>query len=255
MSKERIIEIVAAIIVVLMCVFAPDVNAMMFVLVMSAVTFLGIFLGVRSAIIIANGFSVGLMRIRECEKMDIVDNQRWLQIRKVEHMFDCYILDNMFNTYRTAVEKAMHRNTQTIPDIVDYMNETLLETKMRHDVVNQIPGALTGIGILGTFVGLIFGVSGIAFSSVDVAIVSVSGVLSGIKIAFYSSICGVAMSLLFTFVYNWFYNRMLEQYYRFVELFHREVISSTEDQLEEMNACFQQKVLQYLELCAQDKGK
>lgn len=255
MSKERIIEVFTAMAVVLLCVFAPDGNAMLFVLIMAAVTFAGIFMGVRSAIIMADGFAVGEKRIRDCENMDIVDNQRWLQIRKTEHMFDCSLLDSLFNAYRIAVEEAMQRNTQTIPDIVDYMNETLLETKMRHDVVNQVPGALTGIGILGTFVGLVFGVSGIAFSSVDVAIVSVSGVLTGIKIAFYTSICGVAMSLCFTFLYSWFYNRMMERYYEFVELFHREVIPSTADQLEEMNACFQQRVLQYLELCAQEREK
>lgn len=251
-SKELVIDIFTVIIAVVLCAFAPDTTSMVFVIIMSLFVFFGVFVGVRAALLMSDGFSVGVNRIKDCENVDIVNHQRWLHLRKVEHMFNNKILDELFNHYRVAVEQTLNRNGKVIPDIEDYINEDVIEVKMKHSIVSQISGALTGLGILGTFVGLVMGISSLAFSSVDSAIVSVTEILAGIKIAFYTSICSVGLSVCFTFLYNWFHNKMIERYYAFVEMFHREVIPSTKEQMENNTLLFQQNVLQYLESAKQE---
>ena len=94
-SKELIIEIFTAVVAAILCVFSPDSVSMIFAIIMSIMIFFGVFVGVRAAILMATGFTVGMKRIRDCENMDILDNQRWLQIRKVEHMFNNRILDGL----------------------------------------------------------------------------------------------------------------------------------------------------------------
>lgn len=49
-------------------------------------------------------------------------------------------------------------------------------------------GTLTGLGILGTFVGLLLGLRGISFVTVEAALGSVQSILAGINTAFYTSI-------------------------------------------------------------------
>lgn len=111
----------------------------------------------------------------------------------------------------------------------------------------MIPNALTGLGILGTFIGLVYGVSSISFSSVDMAITSVSTVLGGIQTAFYTSISGIVLSLLFNFIYQWYYNDMIDCMYSFTDLFHKRIIASTDEQIRDKNEAYQQKVLEALE--------
>ncbi len=59
------------------------------------------------------------------------------------------------------------------------------------------------IGVFGTFVGLISALSGLDINGANMQS-SIQNVLDGIYTAFYTSVCGIAASLLITFVYrNW----------------------------------------------------
>ena len=66
-----------------------------------------------------------------------------------------------------------------------------------------VPGFLTAIGVIGTFIGLQLGLAELQIGSdVDVSTMKagLSHVISGASIAFMSSICGVLLSVIFNFI-------------------------------------------------------
>jgi hypothetical protein len=82
----------------------------------------------------------------------------------------------------------------------DYFNEKLLlsaNTNLR--LINSIPATLVGFGILGTFIGLTYGISNFQTSSTEEIKDSIETLLSGMGTAFISSIYGMLLSLIFTF--------------------------------------------------------
>lgn len=86
-------------------------------------------------------------------------------------------------------------------DTRDYVNEDSVIDKPGHaQLADLIPGLLTSLGILGTFVGLIMGLSGVDFSSASGTMDSIRTLLSGMKTAFYTSVVGISCSLVFNMV-------------------------------------------------------
>lgn len=79
----------------------------------------------------------------------------------------------------------------TLLDISDYINYELLDRIIKKEYSEQISGAMTGLGILGTFIGLTFGLNEFNLGSdinTEEMMVSISGLMSGIKTAFMTSI-------------------------------------------------------------------
>ena len=66
-----------------------------------------------------------------------------------------------------------------------------------------IPGLLTSLGILGTFIGLMQGLTSVDFSNAQGTIESIPQLLSGMRFAFATSVAGISCSLLFNM-----FNRM-----------------------------------------------
>lgn len=82
----------------------------------------------------------------------------------------------------------------------DYFNEKhLLSANTNLRLINSIPATLVGFGILGTFIGLTYGISNFKTSSTEEIKVSIESLLSGMGTAFVSSIYGMLLSLVFTF--------------------------------------------------------
>ena len=71
-----------------------------------------------------------------------------------------------------------------------------------------MPGIFTGLGLLGTFVGITQGISGIEFGNIDAMKNGIEVLLSGTKNAFMTSVFG----LLFALVYNIADNRIYRPY-------------------------------------------
>jgi len=68
---------------------------------------------------------------------------------------------------------------------------------------NSVPALLVGLGILGTFVGLVAGLipfSGVSFEETDEIRSAIEGLLSGVSTAFITSVWGMLFSLLFNWI-------------------------------------------------------
>lgn len=108
-------------------------------------------------------------------------------------------MDQLFREYRVKV-KQQRQNGQIVSDLEDILNEDVLALYSWQGVVAQIPGTLTGLGILGTFIGLLRGLRNINFVTVEAALSSVQSILTGIDTAFYTSIAGVILSILLIYL-------------------------------------------------------
>lgn len=86
----------------------------------------------------------------------------------------------------------------------DYVNDDTVIYSVGHVQLGEIiPGLLTSLGILGTFIGLIRGLGGLDVSDAAKTMESIPDMIGGMTFAFTTSIVGVACSLLFNI-----FNRM-----------------------------------------------
>lgn len=99
-------------------------------------------------------------------------------------------------------------------DVADFVHEdSMITVPANAALADWIPGSLTSLGILGTFVGLLMGISGLDMMNVD----SYIQLTNGIAVAFITSIVGLIGSLLFNSI-----NRMATgRLYRALDLFYR----------------------------------
>ena len=120
----------------------------------------------------------------------------WSALQEQKAFFDEKNLKDAFNKFRMRVK------TKNPCDIEDYINEELLERVGSNYFNSGISGTMTGLGILGTFIGLSLGLG--SFSGDDIYTISdnVGPLLSGMKVAFHTSVYGIIFSLIFNFVYR-----------------------------------------------------
>lgn len=71
-----------------------------------------------------------------------------------------------------------------------------------------LAGVFAGLGILGTFTGLLIGLEGVDTSTADQLLDSVTGLLGGMSTAFYSSIAGIFLSLVWLALDRWAVNKV-----------------------------------------------
>lgn len=114
-------------------------------------------------------------------------------------------------------------------DVSEYINEEMIDALMKKNVYNLVPGVMTGLGILGTFVGLSFGLQNFNTGNTEEIEASIAPLMNGIKVAFHTSIYG----MLFSLVFNYVYKETLEDAYiavdEFLKVFDNYVDSNASD--------------------------
>lgn len=211
----------------LLIAFAPGTGSKLFVAIMEGVALLGILFGILPMLFFINGLASGEKNIQRV--LELESSSAWLAVMQIDDFFSQKTLDRLFLEYREKI-RAQRETGQVLADIEDYINEDVLATKSWQPVIVQIPGTLTGLGILGTFVGLIMGIGEVTFTSVDAALSSVQVLLNGIELAFYSSIAGVILSILFNISYRIIWNMLLRDLDQFTESFHKNIVPPVDEQ-------------------------
>lgn len=85
----------------------------------------------------------------------------------------------------------------------NYFNEqNILFASLNLRAVNNVSNTLIGLGILGTFVGLTYGIADSDFNTTEAIKTSINNLLSGMGTAFVSSIWGMGLSLIFTNIFK-----------------------------------------------------
>lgn len=109
-------------------------------------------------------------------------------------------------------------------DIEDYINQDLLDDSISRNVMNLITGTMTGLGILGTFIGLTIGLQQFNTGTAAEITDSISPLIQGIKVAFHTSIYGMVFSLVFSFVYKNKLDQAKEALERFLDAYENYVM-------------------------------
>ena len=86
--------------------------------------------------------------------------------------------------------------------IDDFINEDYLNSTMNKTLCNIVPGFMTGLGILGTFIGLSLGLQAFNTGSASEIADSIAPLMGGIKIAFHTSVYGMIFSLVFNWIFK-----------------------------------------------------
>ncbi len=87
-------------------------------------------------------------------------------------------------------------------DIEDFIGYDLIDSVIHRERLSQVPGVMTGLGILGTFVGLSLGLQSFNTGTTAEITGSIEPLMNGIKVAFHTSIYGMVFSLVFNYVYK-----------------------------------------------------
>lgn len=151
-------------------------------------------------------------------------------------------LDQTLEEYANAYQKK--RSTEgaaPFVDMTEYFNREYLDEIGSTGMSNVIPGVLTGFGILGTFIGLISGISGFDTVSSEVIMGSITNLLGGMEDAFGTSICGVVCSLVFSILYKAGYESANKQMENFAAAFHSAGLDSSEKTTEIQMLHYQQQ--------------
>lgn len=213
---------------IILTAYAPDEISTVFIVMMEMIMFFGVLFGVFPVIQYFRAFQEGLETIDRA--LEVQTSSTWSVMVQIDDFFHQSTLDEIFREYQEKVQ-SQRDSGQVLADIEDYINDDILGLKSWQNVVTQIPGTLTGLGILGTFIGLIVGIQGIGFSSVNAALSSVQTLLAGIQVAFYTSIAGVILSLAFNIAYRITWNLMVRNLGLFIDQFHKNVIPPVEEQI------------------------
>lgn len=205
---------------------SPDVFSLAVTAVMVLVVAAGFILGMIPSAMFTAGFRRGRKNLSDIA--EVQTSSAWLMAQNAESLFGQKALDLLYRDYVAHVRQQEEEGL--IPrDIEEVINEDSLALRSWQTVIHQIPGSLTALGLLGTFIGLVTGISRIGFSSVDAALSSIEVLLSGIRTAFYTSIIGVVFSLLFNLLSRLIWNMMLRETGLFMEQFHMSILPSNSE--------------------------
>lgn len=94
--------------------------------------------------------------------------------------------------------KIEKRARLTVPARAYFSVSAVIEGPLRAHYFKHLPGILTGVGIIGTFSGLLFGLSNFDSSSPDTMAQSVNLLLSGVRDAFYASALAITVAMVIT---------------------------------------------------------
>lgn len=120
-----------------------------------------------------------------------------------EELFTSNILRRQYQDYRFELERIIHADkTYYKCDIEDYIGMDLVDSVIHRERLNQVAGVMTGLGILGTFIGLSLGLQSFNTGTTAEITNSIEPLMEGIKVAFHTSIYGMVFSLMFNYVYK-----------------------------------------------------
>ena len=141
--------------------------------------------GLRKMAGITRGLRNGLRRLTEMEKSGLND------LKSLN--FDQQYLDDRYKEYIRYIQG--HGET----DIREFINEYDIGTYVSKKFLEIVPDILTSAGILGTFIGLVVGLREFDPSGYQQMSASMIPLIDGIKVAFLTSIYGIAISLAYSF--------------------------------------------------------
>ena len=162
----------------------------------------------------------------------------WDIYRSKKKIFEDDVLDDAFNRYQKKMNSFQTKHgLMGRCDIEDYFTEDMINQTGMNYYNSAISGTMTGLGILGTFIGLSIGLG--SFNGNDIYTISdnVGPLLDGMKVAFHTSVYGILFSLVFQFAYRSLMADAYDKLHEFLDSFRECVepaINNTDDNTKAM---------------------
>ncbi|GIU15830.1 MULTISPECIES: anti-phage ZorAB system protein ZorA [unclassified Shewanella] len=117
------------------------------------------------------------------------------------------VIHDLWSEFDETLVEVETANGQALYNTVDaeyfFNTTTLARGSTESRMAAAVPGFLTAIGVIGTFIGLQLGLGGLQLdsgASVDELREGISGMINGAAVAFMTSVYGVALSLIYNFL-------------------------------------------------------
>ena len=162
---------------------------------------------------------------RAVRQLEEAKGKPGVEISDKVHAIDTFRpLSRKYDTFLTDLSHS----SSGICDIEDYINESEADRLIHKRMLDMIPDILTSLGILGTFMGLVWGLRSFQPSNYEAMTSSVTSLVDGIKVAFLTSIYGLVHSLVFSYSMRTGYQSLSDRLGIFLDRFHMDVLPSAE---------------------------
>lgn len=139
-------------------------------------------------------------------------------------------LAEAYESYKMEMQYLESQNSDnSICDIENYINRELIDDIAKKNLLNLVPGAMTGMGILGTFIGLSLGLQNFNTGTSEEIAKSIAPLMDGIKVAFHTSIYGMVFSLFFNLIYKKIFEDAYLLVDEFVDIYHKNVVPDADN--------------------------
>lgn len=165
-------------------------------------------------------FFAGAVRAIDSEK----ENENLSVSQRVQLLKGNPLIDFRMDTFLYD----LNHSQSGICDIEDYINEDEMDRLVHRRMLDLVPDVMTSLGILGTFVGLVWGLREFEPSNYEAMTASVTSLVDGIKVAFLTSIYGLSMSLVFSYSMKNGYSALMNRMQTFLDRFHAVIVPSAE---------------------------
>lgn len=242
---------VAAVCTVLTLYMGRDASSMMlynfvFLGVMAVIYLIGIIGGMWKMNNLGTSLKLASAKLEEYFQTQGAKSEK-LSTR-LDSLFDHSYLDKKMKNFLVG----MRRSKEGIVDLEEYLNEEELDSYVHKRMLEMIPDILTSLGILGTFVGLVWGLRNFEPSSYESMTSSVSMLVEGIKVAFLTSIYGVSLSIVYTYGIKSEYTYMTEELQEFLAKFHGYVMPTAENKSRNLLVAIQKQQTEALTQMAEE---
>ncbi len=178
--------------------FIKDLSGGLIDLIVYSAMALLFILGVFKCVLPARASAHALRRGQRSVEKPVAEGTRpaWQDAR--------FLGDRLSGPWSRFLKNAEQLNSRGLScNAEDYINEsTALDAVCHPQFAEIIPGLLTSLGILGTFIGLMRGLGGLDVSDAAKTMDSIPGMIGGMTFAFSTSIVGVACSITFNILYR-----------------------------------------------------
>lgn len=195
-----------------------------FLAIMAVIYLVGLFGGMFRVDGIAQAFMRGTQELTSVFKMP--GKAKTEDLSCLKGIFDHKYLDDRMDNFIDS----MGKNQEGVGGIEEYINEDEIDLHVHKKILEMAPDIFTSLGILGTFIGLVWGLKSFEPSSYETMTTSVSTLVEGIKVAFLTSIYGIAFALIYSSGMKSVYSGMDEKLQGFLEKFHLYVLPTAESE-------------------------
>jgi hypothetical protein len=147
------------------------------------------------------------------KKVKPADVRAAMSKEPLKHLWDEY--EDTLHELKKAGngELSLTEVRATVPAEMFFTRDVLVDSRLFDDFTRHLPGVLTGLGIIGTFAGLLEGLSKFDASNTATAVAGLKPLLDGVAHAFVASAIAIGCAMLVTFLSRFF----LAMFYRQVE--------------------------------------